>query len=83
MGVYYSPEKVKQVGERIWSGERQPVVVGPYRLIAVLDRGLWKCAPDVTDPKEYAQFYKSYYEGLFISMHVYKVHEKRLKECEQ
>ena len=83
---YYDPEKTSNIGKQVYVdyNGNQPRVPSGHKLIAILNNnGLWKAAPDVTDPKEFKHFYDAYYSGMWLSMDLYLVPESKLREIEQ
>lgn len=80
MGIYYIAEQVEEKGKYIGLSEKQPRLYHGMRLIAVLDKLLYKYAPDITSPDEYDHFYQQYASGQFVSMKVYQVPEDDLPD---
>ncbi len=73
MGNYIDPEAAA-TGTRATSSDGrggQPSIPSGAKLYAVLDNGLYKAAPDVTDRKEYDYFYGLYSQGQYLSMKCY------------
>jgi len=76
---YNPPDAVASIpgSKRVYAGasREQPRVPRGYKLVAVMDRLVYKCAPDVTDSDEYKHFYDQYYAGQFVTMDLYLVPE--------
>ena len=82
MGTYYRCKEVERVGQRVsWDSYNgvQPQIPAGKRLIAIMDRLLYKAAPDVTDPNEFKHFFDQYAEGQFVGMLLYLVGEDQLE----
>jgi hypothetical protein len=70
MSQYYDVQSVEKNGVRVQRvGNIMPVYRN--RLVAVLDRLMFKLAVDVTDEGEYQYFYKDYYSGAAVSFNLY------------
>lgn len=50
-------------------------------LIAIMKKGLYEIAKDVTEESEYKDFYDSYKKGFWQKMDLYKVSKDILGEC--
>lgn len=83
MGTYLGVKAVEAKGKKIQDhlSETQPVVPIGKRLVAIPENGLWKIAPDVTHPQEYAALYGSYARGNFLRGKLYLLDEKLVAEC--
>lgn len=81
MGTYFGVTCVESKGTLIIGTERQPFILAGHRLIAILDNGLWRIAPDVTEKREYDEFYHDYGTGNWLSMKLYLIPEGILKSC--
>jgi hypothetical protein len=81
MGVYLGVKAVSTKGKFIQGSVDQPYIPTGHRLIMVLNNGLYKIAPDVTDPKEYKYFYEQYSKGYWISFELFLLPEELIKEC--
>lgn len=73
MGKYYDPEAVAKQGKRIIAGDSQPRIHAGEVLVMVLDRLIFKVAADVTQPSEYAEFYRQYASGMAVRCDVYSL----------
>ena len=84
MGIYYGVRKVIENGKRVQSYlplKEQPHIVEGNVLVGILDNGLWAIAVDLTDKREYQEFYNSYARGMWLSMYLYEVPEEKIKDC--
>lgn len=83
MAKYLGVRAVEAKGQKIQGhlSEKQPIVPNGKRLIAILQNGVWKIAPDVTHPAEYAELYKSYSQGNFLGGELYLLDENLLAQC--
>lgn len=75
MGTYYDVKEVKKQGNLVCSPSagKQPHIPTGYKLVAIMDRLLYKAAADVTDPDEFKHFYDQYCEGQFLTMDLYLI----------
>lgn len=74
MGKYYDAADVKARGTKVSCCPSGNVITLPgftNRLVMILDNGLRKVAPDVSDPEEFKCFYDSYSTGMWLSYHLY------------
>jgi len=82
MGSYLGVKAVEAKGKIVYAmNGAQPNIPNGNRLIAVLSNGLWKIAPDVTDPSEFKSFYGYYSQGYYLSMELYLLPESQVAEC--
>jgi len=82
MGTYYEVKQVVKNGQRIGSApERQPSGIGDSVLVGIMNNGVWAVAPDLTEESEYRHFYKSYSQGAWLKMDLYKVPKGKIKDC--
>jgi len=61
--------------------EKQPDIPDGRFLVAVVCNGVWSIAPEVTDKREYDEFYNSYCQGNWLSFKVYAVKEEDRDKC--
>ena len=81
MGIYLGVTAVERLGTLIIPMQSQPPVWPGHRLVMVLDNGLWKIAVDVTDRREYDDFYASYSKGNWLQIRLYDIIKEQVKEC--
>ena len=83
MGTYLGVTAVQRNGQpvQLYTGSTQPTVPQGKRLIAIMDNGVWKIAPDVTRPSEYAEFHRNYSQGNWLAMKLYLLDESKVAEC--
>ncbi len=81
MGTYLGVRAVERLGKPVYSHSSRPEIPSGQRLIAVMDNGLYKIAPDVTRPSEYKEFYDCYAQGQWIEMHLYLLEEDKVAQC--
>lgn len=80
MGTYLGVTKVEEIGTSMVPTKDQPVAFGTM-LVMVLDNGLWKIAADVTNRREYDEFYASYAQGNWLQIRLYSLTVEQAKEC--
>ena len=80
MLYYYNEQDVQAVGiPTVRPGRgKMPHIPNGYRLIAVCDRLVRKCCPDVTDPTDYAEFWGQYRRGSFVSMDLFLINANKM-----
>lgn len=74
MGTYYDVGKIKDIQQkcrRLPALEQQPAFSG--QLVAVCDIGIFKLIVNVTDFREYNEFYSRYAQGMLLSFDAYQV----------
>ncbi len=84
MGTYLGVRAVEHLGRPTnlsYNSNNQPLIPSGKRLIAVMNNGLYKIAPDVTRPSEYKEFYDCYAKGIWIAMHLYLLEENEVTKC--
>ena len=66
MGKYYAAEEVKEQGRQVRVGDYVH-----HRLVAVMFNGLRSIAADVTRKSQYAEHYKNYSTGMWLTFDLY------------
>jgi hypothetical protein len=80
MGTYLGVKAVEKIGISMIPTKDQPMAFGT-RLVMVLDKGLWKIAADVTNKREYDDFYASYALGHWLRIRLYSITAEQANEC--
>lgn len=80
MGTYYGVNAVEKLGTPMIPAPGQPLAFGTI-LVMVLDNGLYKVAVDVTDARDYKDFYESYAMGNWLRIRLYSLTREQIKEC--
>ena len=81
MGTYLGVNTVMENGELVTIYNDQPQVTSGKFLVAIVCNGLWSIASEVTDKREYDEFYNSYCQGNWLSFKVYAVNESDRDKC--
>jgi hypothetical protein len=80
MGTYLGVNAVEKIGTPVIPTKDQPMTFGNM-LIMVLDNGLWKVAADVTNKREYDDFYASYALGNWLQIRLFSLTVEQAKAC--
>ena len=81
MGTYYGVKAVMEKGEHVTIYNDRPQKPNDTFLVAIVCNGIWSIAPEVTDKREYDEFYNSYCAGNWLSFKVYAVKESDRNTC--
>lgn len=78
MGKYYEPAvDLKKVGRRLGSAVEYAIHRRALRpgeeMVGLLDRGVYFIAPYLPDETEFAEFFRSYSAGNFLSFDIFAV----------
>ena len=81
MGTYLGVNAVIEKGEQVTMYNDKPQKPKGTFLVAIVCNGIWSIAPEVTDQREYDEFYNSYCQGNWLSFKVYAVNESDRDNC--